>query len=215
MSNFWEETDGYRVKTITQKKQGNDITYPLGADAIYIDMMSGLDLQEQLLFGNCLQITDTYIDRQEDFTEVIEIFQKTDPQDSLNQIQYYKKITRIFKEKIEAYNLIKDLNQADILYDPEDPNDPDDDSYFISKEVINGFGDILVRFFRKENNDWVLIHSKKTIFEIDDNYNIVHVKEKIQDIPEGEWNPLNESSSSSQNSSNLVNSAVVGTAITS
>ena len=85
-----------RIKKIHQKGQGNNFTdYPIGVDSIYVDMLSNLDLEEELKIGNNHSVTvqDVYTEVNEqsvfDHTEIKQYYYDLPLDNNNKQILYY------------------------------------------------------------------------------------------------------------------------------
>lgn len=89
-----------RIKKIHQKGQGNIFTdYPIGVDSIYVDMLSNLDLEEELKIGNNHSVTvqDVYteVDEQSvfDHTEIKQYYYDLPLDNNNKQVLYYVETT--------------------------------------------------------------------------------------------------------------------------
>lgn len=183
--NFPINTDTNRIKSITQK-DGN--TYPFGSQGMYVDMLSGLDLQEQLLFGNGIHTTSVQVKQDNEAIFIIEIFSIKEEE---NTQELYKKETKIYKQKRQRSNII--INNSDdtsiastfLAADWGEDESPDtsDDTLLIYDFIdTSGFGNVITTLYRKENNAWVAIHKKKTEVSISLSGQINEIKEYMIDI---------------------------------
>lgn len=173
-------TDGLRIKSLQQK---NGQTYPFGADGIYIDMLSGLDLQEQLILNNNLHslsstINYNYASEEQIATQIIEIFSDT------NSNNIYKKQTIIYPSKQNESDFVTDISPASSFFVVSDSEILDDNAPHLGIKFTAklDLGDIVTKLYRQENSAWSdePIHTKRTSFNVDLQDNILGVNESFE-----------------------------------
>lgn len=115
-----------RIKKIHQKGQGNNFTdYPIGVDSIYVDMLSNLDLEEELKIGNNHSVTiqDIYTEVNEqsvfDHTEIKQYYYDLPLDNNNKQILYYVETIidstgNLISSKLYQGNKVTELHQKDI-----------------------------------------------------------------------------------------------------
>lgn len=115
-----------RIKKIHQKGQGNIFTdYPIGVDSIYVDMLSNLDLEEELKIGNNHSVTvqDVYTEVNEqsvfDHTEIKQYYYDLPLDNDNKQILYYIKTIidstgNLISSKLYQGNETTELHQKNI-----------------------------------------------------------------------------------------------------
>lgn len=123
-----------RIKKIHQKGQGNNFTdYPIGVDSIYVDMLSNLDLEEELKIGNNHSVTvqDIYTEVNEqsvfDHTEIKQYYYDLPLDNNNKQILYYVETIidstgNLISSKLYQGNETTKLHQKDIKITQDNQN---------------------------------------------------------------------------------------------
>ncbi len=128
-----------RIKQIRQRtSSGYTADIPIGAQGYLIDMLSGLDLEQELKLGNDHYVT---IEEDDDITEIKEWYFSEKLNDTLDYMIQNNKVTyslliSIRTDTVNDFIIANELN-GDNSFLLEDPSDPNSDFLISSKiEVI-------------------------------------------------------------------------------
>lgn len=73
---------GERIKQIRKKKSNGYSSYPIGSDGQYVDMSSGLDLEEELKLGGNHQV-EIVENKEENKTQIVEYYLDNSAEESI------------------------------------------------------------------------------------------------------------------------------------